>query len=130
MEAFSNLFVASAGYIAACAGYIAACAGLRNHIYCVAFRGSLDWSGVSGNRLALVGLLGWMDHTIWIARVALGDKDETGRLHTGMKHMVLFRKRRFPGRILKRGDGLRHSGGKRPVTRPAINVPKPDAIDG
>lgn len=42
----------------------------------------------------------------------------------------VFRKRRFPERILKRGDGPRHSGGRRPITRPAINVPKPDAIDG
>lgn len=41
----------------------------------------------------------------------------------------VFRKRRFPERILKRGDGLRHSGGKRPITRPAINVLKPNAID-
>lgn len=28
------------------------------------------------------------------------------------------------------GDGPRHSGGRRPITRPAINVPKPNAIDG
>lgn len=42
----------------------------------------------------------------------------------------VFRKRRFPERILKRGDGPRHSGGRRPITRPAINVPKPNAIDG
>lgn len=48
----------------------------------------------------------------------------------GVRPGGVFRKRRFPERILKRGDGLRHSGGKRPITRPAINVLKPNAIDG
>lgn len=48
----------------------------------------------------------------------------------GARPSGVFRKRRFPERSPDQGRRPRHSGGRRPITRPAINVPKPDAIDG